>query len=59
MIKSTLVSINKTDNFDNLYIESELIKRYKDIVRWAIVDINDKNISVCVSYSVKVCNKQD
>ena len=49
MIKSDIIKIKKVENFDNLYIEGELSKVYKSIIRWAITDINDE-ITVSVSY---------
>ncbi len=50
MIKSAVVKINKINNFDNCYIESELRKLYRDIVRWAVIDVDDADISISVSY---------
>ena len=52
MIKSETIKIKKPENFDNLYIEQELAKRYKSVIRWAIVDI-DENISISVSFIEK------
>lgn len=49
MIKSETINIKKTENFDNLYIEKELAKHYKSVVRWAIIDITDE-ITVSVSF---------
>ena len=49
MIESGIVKIKKIENFDNLYIEYELSKLYKSIVRWSVVDVNE-NIIVSVSY---------
>ena len=50
MIKSAVVKINKINNFDNCYIESELRKLYRDIVRWAVIDVSETDISISVSY---------
>ena len=50
MIKSEIIKIKKTENFNNSYIEQELSKLYKSVIRWAIVDVSD-DISVSVSYA--------
>ncbi len=52
MIRSSVVKIKKINNFDNIYIESELNKFCKDIVRWAVVDIKQDALSVSVSYII-------
>lgn len=49
MICSETIKIKKTENFDNTYIENELSKLYKSVIRWAIVDIGEE-ITVSVSY---------
>lgn len=49
MIESVVVKIEKVNDFDNIYIERELSKMFNNIVRWAIIDI-DESISVSVSY---------
>lgn len=49
MIKSDIIKLKKTDNFDNLYVENELSKMYKSVIRWAIVDIGD-DLTVSVSF---------
>ncbi len=54
MIKSEIVQIKKTDNFDNLYIETELKRIYSDIIRWAVVDIDECEISVSISYAFTI-----
>lgn len=50
MIKSEIVQIKKIEDFDNNYIEKELNKSGIIPVRWAVVDIADKYLSVAVSY---------
>ncbi|MBO6088340.1 hypothetical protein J6P92_08365 [bacterium] len=50
MIKSETIKLKRIDNFDNLYIEQELSKLYKSVIRWAIVDIGE-DITVSVSYN--------
>ncbi len=50
MIKSDIVKIKKVDNFDNLYIETELEKCFKSIIRWAITEVDSQNLTVSVSY---------
>lgn len=51
MIKSDIVKIKKVAGFDNLYIENELSKIYKSVVRWAIIDIDD-DLTVSVSFEL-------
>ncbi len=50
MIKSEIVKIKKIKGFDNLYIEQELKNSGFDLVRWAIVKIDDDFLTVSVSY---------
>lgn len=50
MIKSSVVKIKKINNFDNCYIEFELRKLYRDIVRWAVVDVDDDSVYISVSF---------
>lgn len=50
MIKSVITKIRKIKNFDNLYIETELQNRFKSVIRWAVVEVDDEDLSVCVSY---------
>lgn len=52
MIKSEVVKIKKIKDFDNLYIEKELIKLNKNPIRWAIIDITSDNLIVSVSYII-------
>ena len=52
MIKSEVVKIKKIKDFDNLYIEQELIKLNKNPIRWAIIDITSDNLIVSVSYII-------
>ena len=53
MIKSELVKIKRIENFDNLYIEACLKELNKFPIRWAIVDVDEKNISISCSYEYK------
>ena len=50
MIVSDIVKIKKIQNFDNLYIEKELCKIYKNSVRWAIVDMDNEYLTISLSY---------
>ena len=52
MIKSEVVKIKKIKDFDNLYIEQELIKLDKKSIRWAIIDITSDFLFVSISYVV-------
>jgi len=49
MIKSEVIKIKKAENFDNLYIEQELKNLGLDVVRWAVIDIDKKYLTVSVS----------
>lgn len=50
MIISDTIKIIKTENFDNEYIERELINLSKKPVRWAVIDVSDDFLTVSVSY---------
>ncbi len=52
MIKSEIITINKIENFDNNYIEDKLTKIFKNIIRWAVIDVLDNDITVSVSYII-------
>lgn len=52
MIKSEIVKIKKIKDFENLYIEKELIKLNKEPIRWAIINITPDFFVVSVSYIV-------
>ena len=49
MLKSKIIKIANKDNLDNSYIEKELSKTCQSIIRWAIIDLNDKTITISVS----------
>lgn len=50
MIKSEIIKIKKINNFDNIYIEQELKTLGLDIVRWAVIALDDESLTVSVSY---------
>ena len=50
MIKSDTITINKTDNFDDVYIEKQLASQFSNIIRWAVIDVSDSEIIISVSY---------
>lgn len=50
MIMSDTVKIKKIADFDNEYIEAELVKLAKNPVRWAVVDVDADFLTVSVSY---------
>lgn len=52
MIKSGIIKIKKIKDFDNIYIEKELIKLNKEPIRWAIIDITSEYLFVSISYVV-------
>ena len=52
MIKSDIVKIEKIDNFDNNYVEQELAKKFANVVRWAIVEIDENSLTVSISFEM-------
>ena len=52
MIKSDIIKIEKIDNFDNNYVERELAKNFTNVIRWAIVDVTEKDLTVSISYEM-------
>lgn len=52
MIKSDIIKIEKIDNFDNNYVERKLAKNFANVIRWAIVAVDEDDLSVSVSYEM-------
>lgn len=52
MIKSDIIKIEKIDNFDNNYVERELAKNFVNVIRWAIVEVSEKDLTVSISYEM-------
>ena len=52
MIKSDIIKIKKIEDFDNIYIEQELSHKYNSVIRWAIVEIQENNLIISVSYGM-------
>ena len=52
MIKSAVVKISRIENFDNDYVEQELAKLFSSVIRWAIVAVDEDDLSVSVSYEM-------
>lgn len=50
MITTKTIKLNRPDEFDNLWIENKLSELGFDVIRWAIVDINESNIILSVSH---------
>ena len=50
MITTKTIKIPQVDGFDNSYIEEVLAQQNISPVRWAIVEIDDKEITLSVSY---------
>ena len=46
------VKIEKIDNFDNNYVERELAKNFANVIRWAIVEVSEKDLTVSISYEM-------
>lgn len=54
MIKSASVKIPKPKFFNNSYIENELNMQFKNIIRWAIIEIDNDFLNISVSYLVHI-----
>lgn len=54
MIKTVSVKIPKQEIFDSKYIENQLNKQFKDIIRWAIIEIDNDFLNISVSYLVHI-----
>lgn len=54
MIKTVSVKIPKPKTFHNSYIENELNMQFKNIIRWAIIEIDNKFLNISVSYLVHI-----
>lgn len=52
MIKSDVIKIKKIGNFDNDYVEQELSKLFSSVIRWAIVDVQENDLVISVSYEM-------
>ncbi len=52
MIKSDVIKIKKIENFDNDYVEQELSKLFSSVIRWAIVDVQENDLVISVSYEM-------
>ena len=51
-IVSDLIKIPKIHEVSTEYIESELNAHGLDVVRWAIVEVEDDYFNVCVSHVI-------
>ena len=51
-IVSENITLKNKKEFSTEYIEGELTKLGLDVIRWAIVDCNDSNFTVCVSHAI-------
>ena len=52
MIQSDIIPFDKLDNFDNHYAERELAKNFANVIRWAIVEVSEKDLTVSISYEM-------
>lgn len=50
MILTKTIKLNRPTDFDNIWIENKLSELGFDVIRWAIVDINESNIILSVSH---------
>ena len=51
-IVSENIKLKNIKEFSTEYIENELNKLNLDVVRWAIVDCNELDFTVCVSHVI-------
>ncbi len=51
-IISENIQLKNINTFTTEYIEEELKKMNLDIVRWAVIDINEKIFTLCVSHVI-------
>ena len=42
----------RIENFDNDYVEQELSKLFSSVIRWAIVDIQENDLVISVSFEM-------
>ncbi len=49
-IKSDVIEINKTKNISTEYITEILTRKFKDVVRWAVVQADGEKLKISVSY---------
>lgn len=52
MITTQTVKLKKPNDFDNLWIEKQLSDMGFNVIRWAIIDITDKEIITTISIIV-------
>lgn len=52
MIKSDIVKIPRIENFDNDYVEQELSKLFSSVIRWAIIDVQENELIISVSFEM-------
>ena len=51
MITTQTVKLKKPDDFDNLRIEKQLSDMGFNVIRWAIIDITETELTLSVSHS--------
>ena len=49
-IVSEIFYINRDSIADIKYLEKKLLNKYKDIIRWAVIDIIDNKLKICITY---------
>lgn len=52
MIRSDIVKIPIIENFDNNYIERKLENMFSAVIRWAVVEVSEKELTLSVSYEM-------
>lgn len=47
---SEITYIEKTETLDNIAIEKILIDKFGELIRWAIVEVQEDKLKVCFTY---------
>ena len=50
MIESKIITVDKTNCENTNSIEAYIFGLYGSVVRWAIIDSNDTQYTLCISY---------
>ena len=51
MIRTQTIRLKKPNEFDNLWIEKELSSMGLDVIRWAVIEVTDRELIVSVSHN--------
>lgn len=50
MINSDVIWITTTNPLSREEIEQQLTKEYGNLIRWAIIDVVEKQLKICLTY---------